>query len=213
MKKFLFKFVIGTLAATVVSASAVSAAGRYKPGLHLGGTRAKFERGSQRYDYLSNLFFGLRASREVTRYFDYQFELDFVRKGAVTDVFSLVDKSELTTVEGKLSLDYLELPMMVKFSPRLTARVNPALLAGLYVAWNVSHSVSYEDHVAEPIEEFDIATSDYGVAVGVAIDFAIKKRTLSFEFRFTRGLKEIYDRPSGDSLVNRVLTFMVAFTP
>ncbi len=212
MLRYLVKGIIGLLVVAGLAGTTASAAGKYKLGFHLGGSRAKFERGVQRYDYLSNLFFGLRASRQITRYFDYQFELDFVRKGAVTDVFSLVDKSELASIEGKLSIDYVELPMMVRFSPPLTSTVNPSILAGLYVAWNLSNSVSYEDYVAEPLEEFDLATSDYGIAVGAAIDFAIKKRTVSLEFRFTRGMKEIYDRPTGDSLINRVLTFMVALT-
>ena len=184
-----------------------------KLGFHIGGSKANLERGELQYDYISSVYAGIRANRAVSRFFSYQFELNYVRKGAETEIFSLLQKTELTTATGTLAVDYLELPLMVKAGPSMNLPFRPSVLAGLYVAWHVGDKISYEDEEVEPVEEFEIAGSDFGFAIGAALDFKVKNRTVALEFRYLRGIKKSIERSSGDRLLNGVLTFVIAITP
>jgi hypothetical protein len=144
---------------------------------------------------------------------EYQFELNFVKKGAVTDIYSLVNKAELTPAEGSIEVDYLELPLMVKAGPNLTSSVNPSLLGGIYVAWNLRSKIKYEDPEADPLEEFDVAGSDFGVVAGAALDFTLRGKAVGLEFRYTQGVKKSIDRSTGESLNNSVMTLVAFFVP
>ncbi len=207
------KLTIASIAFLLLAGSTTAVADNFKPGFHIGGSVAKLESGQLRYDDLSGVCFGLRANREISRFMDYQFELNFVKKGAVTDIYSLVNKAELTSAEGSIAVDYLELPLMVKAGPNLTSAVNPSILAGIYVAWNLRSTVSYENLVADPLEEFDVAGSDFGFVAGAALDFSFQNRDIGLEFRYSRGIKESIDRSTGESLINSVMTLVIYVTP
>ncbi|MEW6411168.1 MAG: porin family protein [Candidatus Zixiibacteriota bacterium] len=202
------------IAALIVFTVASSAAANsFKPGFHIGGSIATLESGQLRYDNLSALCFGLRANREISRFVDYQFELNFVRKGAETDIYTIVNKTEVASAEGSLKLDYLEIPLMLKAGPNLTSSFNPSVLAGLYLAWNLDKEISYDSDFSDPLEEIDVATSDFGLIVGAALDFTVKGREAGLEIRYSRGIKKPIDRSIGESVLNSVMSFVIYITP
>ncbi|MEE8576673.1 MAG: hypothetical protein V3T31_05405, partial [candidate division Zixibacteria bacterium] len=100
MEKCLKNLTFGLVVFVLLVGQASFAFDKIKLGFHIGGSKANLERGDLQYDYISSVYAGIRANQAVSRFFSYQFELNLVRKGAETEIFSLVQKAELTSVTG-----------------------------------------------------------------------------------------------------------------
>jgi hypothetical protein len=204
---------VGILLAFTLAGTASFPADKVELGCHLGGSMASLERGEQEYDHVSAISFGLRAHKRMSRFLDYGFELNFVRKGAETDLCSVDSKTDLTWVRATLTADYIEVPFLLRAGLPLSSWVKPAVCSGLYVAWNLAESVTFEREVASPLEGFEVAGSDFGFVAGAALGLVVKGRKVSLELRYTRGMKKSIDRSTGDRLINGVWTALIGLTP
>lgn len=118
-------------------------------------------------------------------------ELLFVQKGS-SYTFSGFGQE----IEGTQKLNYLELPVLVRYQIPTGASVTPAVFAGPAVAYKISESIN----AGEESQDSDDAKSfDVGVVVGGGVDIhAFDFGTLTADLRYTLGLMNIAKEAEGD---------------
>ncbi len=126
-------------------------------------------------------------------------EVLFMQKGAEDDV------------EGgeKLKLNYIEVPVLVKYMIPTEGNINPSIFAGPAVSFLMS-----ADYGDEDMKDY-IKSVDFGLAFGAGADIAIGDGggKVTFDGRYTLGLSNINDADDSDeiSVKNGVITFMVGY--
>jgi len=125
---------------------------------------------------------GLLTQVPLTETFSLQGEVAWSRKGLKYDTHALVGD-----VQHRLALDYLEVPLMIKWHPIATGPISPVLLAGPYAAYRMS-AKDREGHVDE---KGHYKKFDWGFCAGLGIDMRLKSSTLCLDVRYTRGLANI----------------------
>ncbi len=120
------------------------------------------------------------------------------------------------TVPGmvsKITLDYLELPLALKwrFLPGKTVRVSA--LGGGYAALNLGAKCRSEFQGGEFQEDLkeDVRKLDYGLIFGVEIEKALGTKRLSLDVRGSRGLKKVNDFTSAQAWKNTGLSVLLGF--
>ena len=119
-------------------------------------------------------------------------ELLYSRRGASWDEYADVD----VTVTGRILLDYVEMPILVKYS-FLSGPVKPFLFAGpsfssLLEGWNrldVEYVAETEPDIAQMVEmEDSLKKTELAGVFGAGIDFKVLKLRISLEGRYHLGL-------------------------
>jgi hypothetical protein len=140
--------------------------------------------------------------------FAFQPELYYSQKG-VTGEFD----DEGTTIDVELKNDYLEMPLLARWSPLTTGNIRPFALGGPSLAVSLScEAEGASDGVSASVDcdEFaDLNTFDLGALVGGGFEFPVGTRAMSVGARYTFGFNEVFD---GTDSKNRALTFLVGFT-
>ncbi|GAF67290.1 unnamed protein product, partial [marine sediment metagenome] len=106
------------------------------------------------------------------------------------------------------SVNYVEIPVLVKLSIASQGSVVPSLFVGPYVAIKLSSKAKIEFGGGSEEEEWgeDIKTTDFGVVVGGGVDFALGSSKITVDARYTLGLTTMFD---DDDVKNGVISFMV----
>ena len=108
----------------------------------------------------------------------------------------------------KLKLDYLEIPVLVKYMIPTEGKISPCFFAGPAVGMLMSAKYGDED-----VKDFT-KSIDFGVAFGAGVDVAMgEKGKLTFDARYTLGLANIVDEEGVDDKVkNANISFMVGYS-
>lgn len=122
-------------------------------------------------------------------------ELLYVRKGAKFEWTAMDEFGEpIDDGESHYKFDYLDLPVLVKYTLPTAGRVRPCVFAGPVASLKMSaRYVSDAIGVLEPAvdEEVDeVKSLDFGLALGAGVAFPAGGRTLSVDVRYTAGLTD-----------------------
>ena len=144
---------------------------------------------------------GTYARLSLVPQFTIQAEVLYMQKGTKWD-------------EGdeKLTLTYLEVPVLLMFNFPTPGPVSPSVFAGPYLGYLLDAKSDFEG------EEYDAKAAfkdfDFGVVLGAGIDLKVgPSGKVFFNGRYSRGLSNINDLPVDDfSLKNGVLSFFVGYS-
>jgi len=142
--------------------------------------------------------------------FGIQPEVLYSQKGA---------KFEDAGLEGKLKLDYIEVPVLFKVNvPIEGSNVHPSFFVGPAVAFKASCKL--EDPAAGTTEDCEaggalVKSTDFGVAFGGGISFDVGGAEVGVDVRYTLGLTKIDDDPDPYDIKNKAISIMgtVGFSP
>ena len=109
-------------------------------------------------------------------------------------------------IEAKMKIDYIEIPVLIKYSFPTSGKIAPALFAGPAVAFNVSSKFETEGADAEALADeipsgdiYNQKSIDFGIVFGGGIDFNLGERNkLVLDVRYTLGLMNAYDDVAED---------------
>lgn len=178
---------------------------------------------------------GAYATARINPQFGIRLEALYLQKGGkgkISGTLDLLDGgfNEVGTVsvtgENKLTLDYVEIPLLAVYSFPLSPTANVDLFAGPAIAFNTkaefeSSATICLDGECEPLlSETDdikdiVKDTDFGGVIGAGFSFKLSRATLFGEGRWTYGFSEIIDDPSllpGESnpdLKNSAFAFML----
>jgi hypothetical protein len=139
-----------------------------------------------------------------------QFEPAYIQKGATVN-FQFVENNLTADIEGTISANYVELPLLLRLTIP-SALIKPYLLAGGSVAFKVGdakikvdkatvNGVDFIDFV--PPEERDqtlqIKNNDYIISFGAGVELPISLISLLVEARYDIGLVNLNNDPTDNS--------------
>jgi len=127
--------------------------------------------------------------------FAIQPEVLYVMKGSSADLS--VEGYDITI---DLKQDYVEIPVLFKYSIPTEGSVAPSFFAGPVVAFNVASKIEWDGIPAEEageVPEGDVENNksvDFGVTFGGGLGLAVgESGRLTFDLRYTLGMTEIFD--------------------
>jgi len=133
---------------------------------------------------------GIFYVKSISRYFAVQPELYYSQRGLH------FYQTELYNSAYSLNVDYIEVPLLLKFRMPLKWRVKPGLLAGPYAAFKVSASrtlrIGEEQNTKRVSSVKDL---DFGLVFAINSEFSAWSRQLLFEIRFNWGLASMMAQP------------------
>jgi hypothetical protein len=159
-----------------------------KFGLKLGGGLANIF-GQDTYDqkWHSAFFSGIFLDIPLYRNFLFGSELNFFRKGSV---YSL--KSEGMEYSEQYFVDYLEIPVLLKFFFLKKNQPELYLYAGPSVGFNLKAKLKVSlDGLEESVEADNLTGTDFLLNAGAGTAFTLKTGLLILELRYSHGLKSI----------------------
>ncbi|MES2766194.1 MAG: porin family protein [Bacteroidota bacterium] len=146
--------------------------------------------------------------------FSIQPEILYVRKGGEGRYSGKIETSDFASKEV-LTLDYVEIPVLLKFNIPVPLPVTPSIFAGP----TYSYLVGSEKKVAftmdsqtdnstfKPIS--DLEKHDFGVAFGGELDFNVLATKLTLDARYTLGLAGLKETEMRRTLKNRAWIVML----
>lgn len=180
-------------------------------------------------EYYQGLSFGVFLDIPAYSFFSVQIEMNYHEKGSdkLVEFIEFYDpgsnwSSDLYFKENVIygyKLQYLELPIILKFHSMKFYNLNPILYCGIAASINdkaeiwvkdggISENVSITEK-EEDIEE-DINRYDYNALFGVELGYEINRFNIFFDFRYNLGLVKIYDNEELD-FKNSVFTTSIGF--
>ncbi len=138
-------------------------------------------------------------------------ELLYVTKGSQTrtEVEGIRVPVDLT-----FEINYLEIPILVKWTPLWLNRVSPTLHAGPYLAYKTESRITIretESGTSTSNSDNSIRSIDYGLAVGGGMDMKVSDSKLSLEGRYAWGRYNLISNPD-DPKYNGVFTVTLGVT-
>lgn len=181
MKRLALASILVILAAGTASAAGVGFG--LKGGLNMANLHGT---DAENLDWKTGFAAGAFANIAFTPVISLQPEVLYVMDGA---------SENLLGIEINFNLDYIQVPVLVKFDIPVAGTIIPTLYAGGYVGFlsGAEIEASYQDD-SESMDVKDYTQSmDYGLSFGAAIDVHLTSLTLSFEGRYNYGLTTIDD--------------------
>jgi len=125
-------------------------------------------------------------------------------------------------VDGKLKLDYFEVPVLLKINvPIEGSKVHPSFYAGPAVSIKSScklqgeeSGVSFDIDCDSPLivdfigEELPIKSTDFGIVFGGGISFDVGGAEVGVDVRYNLGLTKVVDTDPQIDAKNRVISIM-----
>ena len=146
------------------------------------------------------------ASIEVGDIIVIQTEVLYTQKGAKWE--RVIEPPGMTTLE----LDYVDIPLLVRFILPDKGLVKPNLFVGPYFAIKVN--ATYRMEVYGTSESLDLdeyyKDTDFGVVLGGGLDFLLKKGKIVLDGRYALGLTTISELHLDEK--NRVISFMLGYS-
>ena len=148
---------------------------------------------------------GVFCSYQFSNSFAFQPELFYTMKGATLN---------MEGVDVTISLDYIEVPVLLKFIiPLESSSVRPSLFAGPAIGLNINAKIKAEAD-GESMEldlEKSIKSGDFSLVFGGGIGFMIDKNELGFDIRYILGLSTIDDSTQDADVKNSVISISAYF--
>jgi len=136
-------------------------------------------------------------------------EVLFSMKGAKYDTLLFGEP-----VSTSLEFNYIEIPVLVKYSLPLPGIIKPNLFIGPSLGINLNAKaiakigdLSVEDDVKE-----DIKSTDFCLVLGGGVDFELDIGKLAIDVRYTMGLTTIDDTAVEEDVKNGVISIMAAYS-
>lgn len=133
---------------------------------------------------------GIFYAKDFSKYFAVQPELYYSQRGLH------FYQTELYNSSYSLDVDYLEIPVLLKFKIPLNWSVKPGLLAGLYAAFKLRANRTlriWEEQNSKRVSS--VNDLDYGLVFAINSEFSAWSRQLLFEIRFNWGLASMMAQP------------------
>ncbi len=117
----------------------------------------------------------------------------------------------------RVKLNYLEIPVLLKYKFHTQGKLKPSLFAGPYVGFNTSAKMFTRVEVIgiKETEEEDVAdevrNTDFGLIVGASLDYDIGHSIIIIEVRYSMGLTRIPEDPDASDAKNSVFTLMLGY--
>ena len=132
-------------------------------------------------------------------------EVGLVNKGA---------KAEEGSATLKLNLDYIEVPVMVKYNIPVEGNLMPNLFAGPVVGFLMSAKQKYEfdgDEEEMDVKEF-LKSTDFSLCFGGGVDIVMgTSSVLTLDVRYELGLTNVLDQDGDGELKNNAFMFGVGW--
>ena len=153
---------------------------------------------------------GAYSTIVLAKVFAIQPEALFTMNGAKYEDKGLTTAGSAYTDTMNINLNYIQIPVLLKFYVPVPGMVKPNVFAGGYLGINISHKYKYEYEVAGTVvfeEEGDIddyflglaeiTTLDYGPVFGGGIDFIVAGMQMSVDARYSLGLADLLEVATG----------------
>lgn len=142
-----------------------------------------------------------------------QVEALFSMKGAKISS-EVVDEAgnPLGRFDTFVSVNYLEVPVLLRCSLLKSAPVQPILYLGPTVGIKMSGRVKSDFLAFDDRELQDLRTLDFGAAVGAGVGVKLGGRRLLADVRYTTGFADIYDIEGNAESINRVIALTAGIT-
>ncbi len=193
---------------------AVNAQSSVQLGVKAGLNFSNLPGGPHELSSRTGLFTGL-AIEYSTETLPIEFEsgVYFIQKGAEGRYKESIIKGDYEGNAGTFKLDYLEIPLLVKYRFVSQSAISPYLFAGPYLDINLNSEVKASKNIAY-IEDIsaEINKTGFGVIIGAGGDFEISNRTFNVQARFSHGLSAVYEDRSDEGEKHRVFTVAAGFT-
>lgn len=138
-------------------------------------------------------------------------EVLYHRKGAIYVNEDLNTRREIT-------LDYLEIPVLIKLGLPVGETIYPHIYAGPYAGVLVGQRATNTQNDFDIFweeDDFTAATFDAGAVVGAGLDMAVENFFLTFDVRYGIGMLSIdsddEEESEKEDVKNRTLSFLVGF--
>lgn len=173
-----------------------------------GGELAEwFEDNGQSFEYRPAFTTGIFLLAQFSEYAAFQTELLYVRRGTH---FTNHDATNFTTEQGAhmettYSINYIDMPLLLKFSLPADQYLLPFLYAGPVLCIRLG-TMRQKTVVTTPQERnggnwYDgdnISTQDFAFAIGGGLDCNVGPGRIQADLRYTMSFGEIYPVPSID---------------
>ncbi len=130
-------------------------------------------------------------------------ELLYVRKGAelfATDI--TIGGITFGDIRTNFDLDYVELPLLLRFNLLPTSRARLMLEGGPVVALKTAEKLTTSGLASLSLSSDEIKSNDYGLMLGGGVGLPLGTARLTLEGRYTFGLADVNDLPFGGELKN-----------
>ena len=151
------------------------------------------------YSYYSGIVAGFYLEADILGPMSFQGELLFSQKGA---------KFNTNTQEVSIRLNYIEIPVLLKFSIPIVPTLSFNIQGGLYLGKKLSENwnpISYK-----PGEDF-FKNSDYGITFGVGVKFNALFNNICIDTRYSAGFANISQDEGEAKNKNFVITVGIRF--
>jgi hypothetical protein len=146
---------------------------------------------------------GVYGAFDLTPVIGIQPELLFVRKGArllSTDV--TIGGIHLGAEKLTLDVDYVEVPVLLRFAVPTAGPVGLRLLAGPVASIKANEQLSAGGLIDYSYSSNEIKSADFGIAAGAAVAIHTGNLAVVGEGRYTFGLTNVSDLPFGGDIKN-----------
>jgi hypothetical protein len=149
-------------------------------------------------------------------FFMYQFSNMFaIQPEAYYTMKGAKEKEDIEgyTVEATVSLDYIEVPLLLKLIiPIQGSSVHPAVFAGPAVGFNTTHKVKVEVEGQSAEDDIpDVKSTEFSLVFGGGVGFPVGNNELGFDVRYNLGLTTIDDSADEYDVKNNVISFNAYF--
>jgi hypothetical protein len=174
----------------------------FRVGAKVGVNRSNFhsrELGTNRPAAEVGVTGGLFMSYSLVNWFAIQSEVLYSEKGARFHGSEI----GLPDAEAKLHLDYVEFPVLARFSIPLQGALSPAFFIGPDFAFNVSRKVNLSAGNTDQTISYDdipgvapYETFEFNMVFGAGLDISLDPVLVTLEARYTLGLTDIVSPPN-----------------
>lgn len=130
-------------------------------------------------------------------------EILFSRLGTKFEVLPGSVSMETDVIEETLTIDYVQIPVLLKYYLPLPGPIGPNLFAGPYVGFNMDSD--YDSEISEADLTEQLNDMDYGLVFGAGTELSILLTTIHVEARFMLGLESVYTEEFDNDERNRAI--------
>ena len=222
MKRFLTMIGLLSLALAFVTVSASAEKSSYlgsKGGLNL----AKVSTDGFDFDGVvienltsrTGLVAGAFGSFGIAENLSIQTEVLFSQKGAKFDT-SMTVQGITADVELLFKLDYIEVPVLLKYSIPVQGSIRPNLFCGPALAIKSVSKLKVTasalgQSASETIDIEDVKSTDFGVVFGGGLDIVVGNGRIVLDGRYTLGMSSIDDSSDNEDIKNRAISVTAGY--
>lgn len=179
----------------------------FKGGLNMANFSGDVEGTDTRTGFGGGLFFKINMPNGN---FAFQPEVLYVMKGAKG-----TEDMEGTVVDVEYKMNYIEVPVLVKYNFPTQGKIKPNLFLGPFIGFLMTSKVeATAEGISAEVDMKDITKSvEFGSTFGGGVDIMVgPKGKLSFDARYSLGLSNIVDDGSEDDVKNNVFSFYLGYS-